>query len=101
MLQKEQNYGKWKGKVEVDESLLSDNVFYLSEIDEKWRRKYGLKAASLKLSKDNISYNERIKNLVDKKMPNADISKFCKLGINDRRNALEQMTSCKVNDDTL
>ena len=33
MLQKEQNYGKWKGKLEVDESLLSDNAFYLSEID--------------------------------------------------------------------
>jgi len=79
--------------------LLSDNVFYLSEIDEKWRRRYSQKAStSLKLSKDNISYNDRIKTLIDKKVPTGDASKFYKLNIGDRRNALEQMANCKVND---
>ena len=29
-----------KGKIDVNYELLSDDVFFLSEIDEKWRRKY-------------------------------------------------------------
>ena len=40
MLEREKNYGVWKGLVKVDEKFLDDNVYYLAEIDDKWRRRY-------------------------------------------------------------
>ena len=41
MYQKEKNYGHFQGKIEINFDQLNDNCFYLSEIDSKWRRKYG------------------------------------------------------------
>lgn len=40
MLEREKNYGIFKGVIKLNESMIDDNVFYLSEIDDKWRRKY-------------------------------------------------------------
>jgi hypothetical protein len=55
MLQKEKAYGSFRGRLEVDDSLLADNVYYLSEIDEKWRRHYKKRTSGLQLAKNSIS----------------------------------------------
>lgn len=86
MLQKEQSYGNFRGKIDVDESLLSANVFYLSEIDSKWRRSYSKTTSELKLASSAISFNEkvsndRITNLIDKRISVPDVGKFYKLSI--------------------
>jgi hypothetical protein len=46
MLEREKNYGVYRGRVELNEQLIDDNVFYLTEIDDKWRRKYEIKNPS-------------------------------------------------------
>lgn len=46
MLEREKNFGVYKGPIKLNEALLDDNVFYLTEIDEKWRRKYDIKNPS-------------------------------------------------------
>lgn len=33
MLEREKNYGVFKGIIKLDDSLLDDNVYYLAEID--------------------------------------------------------------------
>lgn len=55
MLQKEKAYGHFQGKLKVEDALLNDNVYYLKEIDSKWRRHYQKKTTSLQLAKNSIS----------------------------------------------
>jgi hypothetical protein len=43
MLFKEKNYGKLKGRIDGNMNLLNDNVYYLDNIDHKWRRTYKIK----------------------------------------------------------
>jgi hypothetical protein len=43
MLERERNYGVFKGKITANDEVIDDGVFYLKEIDEKWRRKYEIK----------------------------------------------------------
>jgi len=42
LLDKEKKYGNFKGKISLNQNIIGDNVFYLSEIDAKWRRTYKL-----------------------------------------------------------
>lgn len=64
MLEREKNYGVWKGLVKVDEKFLDDNVYYLAEIDDKWRRRYEIKNPTLiDLNKRPISSMIRLENL--------------------------------------
>lgn len=57
MLQKEKSYGVFRGKVKLEDSLLNENVYYLSEVDDKWRRHYHKKTSGLQLVKNAISDN--------------------------------------------
>lgn len=85
MKYKEETYGKWRGKIEVDLNLIADNTFYLEAIDDKWRRSYKLKQLQGEtLVKNNISAIERI-NMIDKLIPITQEKSFHKMSINDRR----------------
>lgn len=56
MMEREKNYGVYKGLIKLDENLLEDNCFYLTEIDEKWRRKYDIKnPTTIEINKRPIS----------------------------------------------
>jgi hypothetical protein len=55
MHQRQMNYGKFFGKIEVDYSKLSSDVFYLSEVDDKWRRKYNYRGTNMKIAANKIS----------------------------------------------
>lgn len=60
-------------------------MYYLSEIDDKWRRKYEVRNSHINMKADKISSDkmlERIESL-DKKMP-FDGGKFYKMPIIDR-----------------
>jgi 3-hydroxy-3-methylglutaryl CoA synthase len=99
MKYKEETYGKWRGKIEVDFNLLADNTFYLEAIDEKWRRVYKLKhLQGESLVRNNINALERINN-IDKRIPftpKAEEEKsFHKMSISKRRSTIErQINSC-------
>ncbi|XP_031472500.1 uncharacterized protein LOC116244767 [Nymphaea colorata] len=94
MKYKEETYGKWRGKIEVDLNLIADNTFYLEAIDDKWRRSYKLKQLQGEtLVKNNISAIERINN-IDKMIPITQEKSFHKMTINDRREVIQR----KLND---
>ena len=64
MLEREKNYGVFKGVIKLDQRLLDDNVFYLAAIDDNWRRRYQIKnPSSVDINKRPISSNERLENL--------------------------------------
>jgi hypothetical protein len=64
MLDRENSYGKFQGKIELNENLLEDNVYYLTEIDEKYRRSYNIKNPSpLDMNKTPISGLKRLESL--------------------------------------
>lgn len=79
--------------------MLNENVFYLSEIDEKWRRKYSFhENKEVTLKKVNINSIQRIPGL-DAKMVEEnkiDTSKFYKLTVEGRRLSIEDLTKCKL-----
>lgn len=65
--------------------MLDDNVFYLSEIDEKWRRKYEVKNPSpIGINRTNISSMMRLENLNKNIDCEPGFNKFYKLSVNDR-----------------
>ena len=82
MKEREQNYGKFKGKTEVREGWLDDNVFYLKEIDENWRRFYDIKNSSqIDFKRNIVSSMARLEN-INKSVGNKDnLSKFYKLPV--------------------
>jgi len=60
-MEREKNYGVFKGQIKLDERLLDDNVFYLAEIDDKWRRRYEIKnPSSIDINKRPISSMVRL-----------------------------------------
>lgn len=64
MSEKEQSYGKFKGKIVPNFEYLNENCFYLTEIDSKWRRSYEVNNHhKLNLAKDNINALKRIPGL--------------------------------------
>ena len=85
MLEREKNFGTYKGPIKLNEALLDDNVFYLTDIDEKWRRKYDIKNPStIGINRRDISSMMRLENL-NKSMENEPgFNKFYKLSVNDR-----------------
>lgn len=101
MMQKEKSYGKWKGKVPINSSLLDEGVFYLDEIDEKWRRTYKVKNSTLSnLVKDNVSSMERLINL-DKVIQREDTNKFHKLSVLQRRDIISAKLNYELSDNDL
>ena len=54
MLQREKNFGQFRGIIPLKEELIEDDVFYLTRIDEKWRRFYEIKKSSKVELKKNI-----------------------------------------------
>lgn len=43
MAEREKNFGVFKGVVPLNDKFVGDDVFYLTEVDDKWRRKYEIK----------------------------------------------------------
>ena len=99
MFQKQKNYGHFQGKIEINFDQLNDNCFYLSEIDSKWRRKYGFNQnKEISLEKTNINAIRRIPGLdarVDKLK--VDTSKFYKMSVEGRRNSVEDLRGVDLN----
>ena len=83
MLSKEKCYGTLKGVIKHKDDWIDDNVFFLSNIDEKWRRKYDIKNA-IGLNKKSISSMMRLENLKKGLGGKDEFSKFYKLSVNDR-----------------
>lgn len=104
MKYKEENYGKWRGKIEVDLNLLAENTFYLDAIDEKWRRVYKFKQLQPQaLVKSNINAIERINN-IDKRIPISppkEEKSFHKMTIDDRREVIQKHISSNLDQSLL
>lgn len=91
MLQKQKNYGVFRGQIKMDEKLLDDNVYYLSQIDEKWRRKYLIKNQSpIDINKKSISSMLRLQNLNKTISADSSFSKFYKLSVGERLDIVNQ-----------
>ena len=96
MLEKERHFGTFRGIIKLDEALLEDNVYYLSEIDEKWRRKYEVKnPPPIGLNKRPISAIERLDNL-NKNFDNSQFAKFYKLSVGERLDIISSRSECQV-----
>ena len=69
----------------MNEDLLDDNVFYLAEIDDKWRRRYEIKNPStVGINRKSISAMMRLENLNKTIDSEPGFNKFYKLSVNDR-----------------
>lgn len=97
LLEKEKKYGIFKGVIPLNQNIIGDNVYYLSEIDSKWRRIYKLNQNKKPaLQTDKINFIKRIPGL-DYKMSKGDgESKFHKLTVDGRIATVEDMTGISL-----
>lgn len=101
LLDKEKKYGNFKGKIPLNQNIIGDNVFYLSEIDAKWRRTYKLNQNKKPaLETDKINFIKRIPGL-DSKMSKGDESKFHKLTVDGRIAVVEDITGITLDREAL
>lgn len=57
MLEKERVYGNFRGTITPSSTFLNEDVFYLTEIDEKWRRNYAFnRKKEVSLAKNDINF---------------------------------------------
>lgn len=76
--------------------MIDDNVFYLSEIDDKWRRKYEIKNPfPIDLDKRPISAMGRLENL-NKIIDDSQFAKFYKLPVGDRLDIVNTQMGSKL-----
>jgi degradative hydroxymethylglutaryl-CoA reductase len=84
---------------------LNEEAYYLSEVDDKWRRKYSFNCKiEVSLAKDNISFIERIPGLnasMKEEHEKVDTSKFYKLSVEGRRLSIEDNKNIKLDEDLL
>ena len=100
MIHRQQNYGVLKGKPRGDVGQLEEGAYYLTEIDDKWRRYYKMKPISqVPIVKNAINFIERIRD-IDKKIP-YEAPKFYKMSVPERREALGHMTGVPLDTATL
>jgi hypothetical protein len=84
---------------------LNEEAYYLSEVDDKWRRKYSFNGKiEVSLAKNNISFIERIPGLnasMKEEHEKVDTSKFYKLSVEGRRLSIEDNKNIKLDEDLL
>lgn len=55
MSEREKSYGNFFGKIKVEFDKLDEDVYYLTEIDSQWRRKYEVRNTHINMTADKIS----------------------------------------------
>lgn len=85
MAEREKSFGNFFGKIKVQFDKLDEDVYYLSEIDEKWRRKYEFRSSPIRMTADKISSEKMLQRIesLNKKIP-FDGEKFYKIPVLDR-----------------